>query len=342
MRSVVSLIRMRLLLLCVFPLLSACGSRLVLDKRQMSSAEMLVQANVVFIGVIQRHQFESIPYIEWNLTSYNPAKARLWRVLRREVLIEMVLRGTESRRAVNVYEIVSTLGLSGDGNSTQDGERDLFLVRLENGLYHVVHDGGRTIFPVTSGAHSRLPLDESSPLWERIALMNWWIERTDDAFRIKYPYFSYADPGQALGRWRTIKLERGLVRHPSSGVRVPACRELLMLGGWGQDECWETLSESDRSHLSDGGYKCCSATEITENRRQLTKHNGSWWWLGDTDRESRRLLTAVSNRKLRAEICLLYTHEYPGDQDTGCLADQPPATIVSERGDLPLIGAWPH
>ncbi len=303
---------------------------------------MLAQANVVFIGVIQKQQFESIPYIEWNVPDYNPAKAKLWRVLRREVLVEMVLRGTESRRAINVYEIVSTLGLSGDGNSTQDGERDLFLVRFENGRYHVVHDGGRTIFPITSGPHSRLPLDESRSLWERMALMNWWIERTDDAVRIKYPYFHYDDPGWALGLWRTLKLERGPARHPSRGVRVPACRELLLLGGWGQDECWETLSDNDKSHLSDGGYSCCSAAEIAVNRRQLTERNASWWWLRYRDHENRRLLTAVNNRELRAEICRLYVHEYPGDQDTGCRADQPPATIVSENGDLPLIGAWPH
>jgi hypothetical protein len=59
----------------------------------------------------------------------------------------------------------------------------------------------------------------------------------------------------------------------------------------------------------------------------------------DADRESRRMLTAVSNHQLRTEFCRLYAREYPGDLDTGCPADQPPpATIVTERGDVPLIG----
>jgi hypothetical protein len=114
----------------------------------------------------------------------------------------------------------------------------------------------------------------------------------------------------------------------------------MELGSWGQDECWETLSDSDREHLHDSGYVCCSADDIAKERGQLQKFGMSMWMAAD--RESRRMLTAVSNRQLRTEFCRLYTREYPGDRDTGCPADQPPpATIVTERGDVPLIGPWP-
>jgi hypothetical protein len=75
--------------------------------------------------------------------------------------------------------------------------------------------------------------------------MNWWMPRNDATARITYPYFDNNDPGRALSLWRVVKLERGLVRHCGPGVRVPACRELLLLGGWGQDECWEMLSDAD-------------------------------------------------------------------------------------------------
>jgi hypothetical protein len=178
-----------------------------------------------------------------------------------------------------------------------------------------------------------MPLDDSHPLWERIALMNFWIERNDNAMRIGYPYFIHNDPANTLGLWRTIKIERGLVHHPSAGVRVPACRALLELGGWGQDECWETLSDTDRDHLHDSGYKCCSADDVAAHRRLLQKFGLSMWT--DADRENRRMLTAASNRELRSEFCR-------GDRDTGCPADQPPpASIVTERGDVPLAGPWP-
>ncbi len=135
----------------------------------------------------------------------------------------------------------------GDWNSTHDGDRAVFFVRLENGRYRMVRDWRRSIYPVTSGPHPRLPLDDSHPLWERIALMNWWILRNDADARISYPYFGRNDPGGALSRWRVVKLECGLLRHPSASVRVLACRELLDLGGWGQDECWEILSDKDRA-----------------------------------------------------------------------------------------------
>lgn len=304
---------------------------------------MLARASHIFIGVIRKQQFDSWPLFRLDAPGVDPATAKYWKILRREVRIETLLRGAESRKVVDVYEISWTGGASGGWNFTQDGERALFLVRVENGRYHVVRDWWRSIFPVTTGPHSRLPLNESRPLWERIALTNWWIEGSDDTARITHPQFFYNDPGGALSLWRTVKLERGLVRHPSPGVRVPACRELLSLGGWGQDECWDLLSDNEKTHLTDGGYRCCPASEIAASRRQLREREVSWWWQRFTDREDRRLLTAVNNQKLRAEICRLYEREYPGDQDTGCPADRPPpATIVTKNGDVPLIGLWPR
>jgi hypothetical protein len=319
-------------------LLGGCGPGLVFNSStKMSREEMLARASHVFVGVIQKHEFEWWPLFRLSIPGDDRATAKYWKILRREVRVEMVLRGVESRKVVDVYEIFWTGGAWGDWNFTQDHERALFLVRVENGRYHVVRDRWRSIFPVTSGAHFRLPLDDSHPLWERIALMNWWIERGDSTVRIGHPYFFRADPGLALGLWRTVKLERGLVRHPSAGVRVPACRELLQLGGWGQDECWDLLTTSDRAQLHSS-----SSDEIAAARHQWQKKSASFWWALADDRDHQRLLTTVNNRKLRAEICRIYAREYPGDKDNGCPAEQPPpATIVTEQGDVPLTGAWP-
>lgn len=244
---------------------------------------------------------------------------------------------------LDVYEIFPNRGVSGDWNSTHEGERYLFLVRLENGRYHVVRDYLRSIFPVTVWPHSRLPLDDSHSLWERIALMNFHVERNESAVSVHYPYFRYVDPGMALSRWRVVKLERGLVRHPSQGVRMPACRELLQLGSWGQDECWEMLSDSDKAHLHDSGFVCCSAADIAEHRHAEEQRGAKWWWNLEPRIDNRRVLTAINNRKLRTEFCRLWDTAYPDDHDNGCPADQPPpATIVTDRGDVPLTGPWPH
>ncbi len=304
---------------------------------------MLARADHVFVGVIQKHEFDSKPLFRWDLPGIDPANTKYWKILRREVRVEMVLRGVERRRVIDIYEIFWRGGTSGDWNSTRDGERALFLVRVENGRYHVVRDWWRSIFPITSGPHRRLPLDDSRSLWERIALMNWSIEPSNGDARITHPLFSYNDPGNALTLWRRVRLERGLVRHPSAGVRVPACRELLSLSGWGQDECWERLSHTDRMQLSDGASLGPLTAEIAAARQQFEERGADWMWARFSDREERRLLTTVSHQRSRQEFCKLYAHEYPADTDTGCPADQPPpATIVTERGDVPLVGPWPR
>jgi hypothetical protein len=308
----------------------------------MSPDDMMARATHVFIGVIQAQQYESWPFLHLSPPGQDPVTAKCWKVLRRKVRVEMVLRGAESRGQIDIYEFSGTCGAVGDWNSTRNGERALFLVRVENGRYHVVRDWWRSIFPVTSGPHSRLPLDGSRPLWERIALMNWWMERSDHTTKISYPQFGYNDPGNALGLWRTVKIERGLLRHPSRDIRLAACGELIAMTGWGQDECWEMLSEQDRAYVWDK-FHCCSAAVVAEWRQNLQKFDASWWWASFGTRDERRLCTTVSDLKRRTELCRMYEHEYRGDRDTGCPADQPPpATIVTERGDLPLLGPWPR
>ena len=331
---------MRFLVVCAFLGLSGCGPGLVFNSTQeMSNDEMLARASHVFVGVIQKQQIEWWPFFGLKVPGDNPTNAKYWKILRREVRIEMLLRGVESRKVVDVYEIFWTGSASGDWNFTRNGERDLFCVRVENGRYHVVRDWWRSILPITSGPHSRLPLDESHSLSERIALMNWWIESPSDTVKIGHPYFQYSDFGGALSVWRTVKLTRGLLLHPSPAVRLAACRELVGMGGWGQDECREMLPDSDKAQLLASG----SSTYFTDLSHQLQQRDPTWWWSHYVERENRRLLTATKNRALRTETCRRYEREYPGDRDTGCPADQPPpATIVTEQGDVPLTGPWPR
>ncbi len=324
-------------------LLCGCGPGLTFNASQeMTTDAMLRRADLVFVGVIEEHHFDSWPFFRVNIPDEDPQHTNWWKVLRRVVRVETVLRGHEARKRIDVYEIFWTGGASGNWNSTLNGERDLFLVRMEQGKYHVVRDWWRSIFPVTAGPRKKLPLDESRPLWERIALMNYWMHSNEESARLSYLNFWYDDPGMVLSRWRKVKLQRGLVRHPNPAIRVAGCRELLGLGGWGQDECWETLAEAEKRHLFDGGHLCCSAEEIAASRRQTDQCRAESWWRR-SDREDRRLLTAINNRRLRREFCRLWQREYTGDHDNGCPADAPPpATIVTEQGDVPLIGNWPR
>ena len=87
------------------------------------------------------------------------------------------------------------------------------------------------------------PLDEPAPLWERFALLQWWV-RPD-----RSPAFGedkYTDPSRVFGQWREAKVLRGLLRHPDKDVQLAACEALLHLSK-AQDECWDTLLPSDQN-----------------------------------------------------------------------------------------------
>jgi len=299
---------------------------------------MLQRATHIFVGVIEKHAFESWPFFSVpGFPGGDPKDRRYWRVLRRQVRVEIVVKGIEPRKLIDIYEIHWTGGTTGDWNSTHDKERDIFLVRVENGRYHVVRDWWRSIFPVYSGSHVRLPLDDSRPFWERVGLLTWWIQPDHGG---EFENLPRKDPGGALGVWRTAKILRGLLRHPDRDVRLFACRKLLGLGDVGQDECWGALTEEERHLLTPAGI---APWRFSESHRRFEQHAHELWDTWSRDRDELKLFTAVSDLRLRRDFCRLYELRFPGDTDTGCPVDRPvPATIVTENGDVPLPGAWPQ
>jgi len=306
----------------------------------MLPEQMLQRATHIFIGVIERQDFESWPFLSVpGFPGMDSKERRYWRVLRRKVRVEIIVKGIEPRKLIDVYEIFWTGGATGDWNSTQDKERDLFLVRVENGRYHVVRDWWRSIFPISSGSHARLPLDETTPFWERVGLMTWWVR--PDRSRA-FENFSRNDPGAALGTWRTIKLLRGLLRHPDRSLRLCACKNLLFQG-LGQDECWDKLSDEDRKLLIADAPGWLTPDSISKNHQGFIDHAKELW---DTLRDSRdqlRLFTTTNDQRVRRQFCRLYELRFPGDMETGCPADGPvPASIVTEDGDISLPGGWPQ
>jgi hypothetical protein len=294
----------------------------------MTRDQMLDRASHVFIGVIEKQEYE-----HW-LFLFPPGKRRGdSTILKRDVRVETAIRGKKFRQSVTVYEFFPTDGATGDWNSTQEGERDLFMVRLENGRYHLVRDFWRSIFRIYSGKHDRLPLTEKQPLWERVGLLNWWPGEDHsygDPFRM--------DPGQVLGQWRMAKLARGFVYNPERKTRVFGCQVLLHMGRW-QDECWARLSPEDRAIWSAHGL--IPADQIPQGNEGYAIKEWDRAVAGN-DLDMMRLLTAV-NLPSRREFCRLFEQRFPNDHDNGCPADRPPlATIVTKDGDIPLIGAWPQ
>ena len=321
--------------------LTGCQPSFQFNTSEMTPDQMLDRATLVFVGVIESQTFVSWPFLR--IPGQN---ADYWRVLERRVTVEAIARGQVPRKVVDVYEYFPVGGVTGDWNNTQPGDRCVFLLRDEGGSYHVARDFWRSIFPVRSGKHDRFPLDESRPVWERVALLQFWVAR---GYRPSLPARPHLDPSQVLGSWRTIKLMRGLLRHPDPQLRLAACEALLSKTA--QDECYEGLEPAKRTEFGTYYNAVVPAKEWERSRRWLREFArndwewglGDWRHFGTPDTLDRlKLFTTVNDRKLREEFCEKFQRMFPDDHDNGCPADRPPpATIVTADGDVPLAGAWP-
>jgi hypothetical protein len=305
----------------------------------MTPEQMLQHATHVFIGVIEKHELPNKL-----LFRVSGEDAGRWRVVIMRVHVEMVLRGIESHSHVDVYEAFPNGGLSGDWNLTQDNRRYLFPVRLENGHYRLVRDFRRSIYPVYSGRHNRWPLDDSRSLWERFALLQWWVQADRSS---AFGGDRYADPADVFGRWKEAKVLRGLLRPPDRDVRLAACEDLLHMSR-AQDECWNALGPRDRQSLNKF-WHMVPPDESRNQNRDFERYAQKRW--DETVGSSKlsfeainelRLFTTINNVRLRREFCAKFQRRFPLDTENGCPADRPPsATIVTQDGDIPLIGEWP-
>ena len=180
---------MRLILVVLVSMLGACG-RLTRNTGEMTANQILDRSTHVFIGVIEKQDFPN-----GFLFQVSGEDAENWRVFAMSVKVEMVLRGVEPRTAIDIYEAFPIGVLSGDWNVTQNNRRYLFPLVLENGRYRLTRDFWRSVFSVYSGRHDRLPLDDSRPLWERFALLQWWVQ--PDRSRA-FGDDRYTDPGPGV------------------------------------------------------------------------------------------------------------------------------------------------
>ncbi len=284
----------------------------------------------IVIGVIESHHFDSYPFLRVPRT-----EGEWWRILRRRIRVETVLKGAEKRPSVDVYEVFWTGGATGNWNATWDGGRYLFLLQSEGRRYRVIQDWARCIFPVESGRHDRLPGKDTMPFWERFALLEYWVG-PGARLRALHPW----TPAFVIDDWRMAKLMRGFLRYPDREVRVAACRWLTDHGR-GQDECWDALTDAEKQKL----FGPRPEERFASNRRGEAQTREYWAHYMrhlPTSMSELRLLTTIRDPELRAWACQQFERQFPGDRDNGCPASAPPpATIVTAEGDVPLAGPWP-
>ncbi|MGJ5815450.1 hypothetical protein [Paludibaculum fermentans] len=299
----------RVLLLLAVALLSGCGSPFEFNPSEMTPDQIVDRSSHLIIGVIEYQVLES-----WPLVRTPGERSKYWKILRRRVRVETVLRGTEDRRSVDIYEVYWVGGASGQWNSTRNGERCLFPLRVEHGRYHLTRDWLRSIYPINSGRHDRLPLDGSHPFGERFALLNnsvgpGWNSRLADWT---------ADPFGALSQWRKVKLWRGLLKHPDRDVRLAVCESLLYFG-WAQDECWDQFPEAERALLDRHHYIIPPERAWRENRQAESRMAARWAMnisratIAPWQMDRLRLHTTVNSRPLRTRFCRDFLRRFPLD-----------------------------
>lgn len=128
---------MRILLILATVLLTGCDYGFTFHPEEMTVDQMLQRADLVFIGVIQEHHIDSWPF--FRAPGGRPeGHPEWWLPLRRRVRVETLLKGSYPGPTIDVYEIFWRGGTTGDWNSTHDDERDLFMVRRENGRWQIV------------------------------------------------------------------------------------------------------------------------------------------------------------------------------------------------------------
>src|SRR5690349_11676775 len=121
----------RALLIALLATLTACAPKLTyVSTQDLREGELWARSSHIFLGVIEDHVLPFYPLYRkpGDDTGY-------WRILRRRVRIEAVVKGVEPRPYVYIYEIFWTGGATGGWNATQSNARYIIPLRIEDGVY---------------------------------------------------------------------------------------------------------------------------------------------------------------------------------------------------------------
>jgi hypothetical protein len=288
-------------------------------KNNTSIDDMIRNAPIIVIGKVLSE--------DW----VGPLVDQQWRLFEVRVAVENLIRGNLNDSFLTFY-FYSSWGAAVANSNTLHvrGRYVLFLMR-DQGVLRAVEDQRRTSIQVPSGRHRSLPLTSDRPLTERIGVL---LMTPGEEFRPSYfgAGLLLAAPfaQQHLGRWRTVKILKGLLASPYRAVRIGACEELTRRF-FGQDDCWNTLDVDDGSDFRwhYGIIPPMVSRRVHQNHQMETQDADRWWqsWIAQrwyTKAElldELRLLTTDNDRRIRRRFCGLLQEKFPDETDSGCGVD---------------------
>ncbi|HEY2844342.1 MAG TPA: hypothetical protein VGJ09_11855, partial [Bryobacteraceae bacterium] len=104
---------------------------------------MIRRADVIVVGTIARLDVAA-----------KPAEGQCSVLLRVELLVENVLKGSASEQSLDYYYFGPFCGIAGPVESLELGSRSIFFLNKDQGYWRAVADYWRNRLPVASGSHA--------------------------------------------------------------------------------------------------------------------------------------------------------------------------------------------
>lgn len=189
-------------------------------RHDLTYTQMVKESTVIVIGEVRSAAFVGSSVHATD----DRGNTGEWQLMKVETTVENVLKGAARQRAVSFYFYTWLGGTSGDWNALKPRSRYVFFLVRDYGVLRAVRDFWRSSVEVGSGRHRTLPLDNLSPIQERIGTLLLTLGEDPDPsqFRRSLPRaVSLAE--EWLGPCRTGKLLKALLNSPD--VRTAAAAQ---------------------------------------------------------------------------------------------------------------------
>jgi hypothetical protein len=199
----------------------------------LSFTEMTKMASAIVVGRVQ-----SLRYFGPRVNAVDDHGYQgEWQLLKANIAVENVLKGSPIGRSVEFYFYTSLGPLSGDTNSLHLGDRCVFFLVSDGGVLRAVRDFWRSSIEVGTGRHTQLPTARGASVEETIAVLLLTPGEGLEPRRFSRTMIRAVTLAQGwLGPCKTITLLKALLQSPDSVVR-DAARQELAIGAWDTGAC---------------------------------------------------------------------------------------------------------
>ena len=179
-------------------------------------------------------------------------------LMRAELIVENVLKGTVPESSVNYYDLGPSCGFVGPVEVLDTNSRKIFFLRQEQGYWRAIADYWHNTVPVVSGRHPG-EFTVGKPIEQAIAEILLVPGDHYSALNFAGAMQTEAAPIARIltGSSGTDRLARLLLTHPDMGVRAAAC--LILKQDQAADGCTDPILSWYFDRFAEGNFTGISA-----------------------------------------------------------------------------------